>query len=128
MGDATGRGGLSLMLRERIEAASLNVAQKIGLLVMVFLVAFPFYWMIIASLKPLIHLAMNPLNLWPRPSELTFRAYQEIWLQFQFGRFFVNSAYVSGLTVLLTVAFATLAAYTIARLRFRGRGCSAWFR
>ena len=109
------------MLRERIETAGLNTVHVSGLILLFFLAAFPFYWMIVASLKPLILLAMNPLNLWPRPEELTLRAYKEIWLQFRFGRYIANSAYVSGVTVLLTVAFATLAAYTIARLQFRGR-------
>ncbi len=92
-----------------------------GLFLFVLLVAFPFYWMVIASLKPLIFLATNPLNLWFTPGELTLRAYREIWFQFRFGSYFVNSGYVSLLTVLLTVTFATFGAYTIARLRFRGR-------
>jgi multiple sugar transport system permease protein len=109
------------MSRDRIETAVLRVLRGIGLLFFIFLVAFPFYWMIVASLKPLILLAMNPLNLWPTPGELTIRAYSEIWFQFHFGGYFANSAYVSVLTVLLTVTLATLAAYTIARLRFRGR-------
>ena len=39
------------MLRERFEAAALNTVNVFGLIVLVFLVAFPFYWMIIASLK-----------------------------------------------------------------------------
>jgi multiple sugar transport system permease protein len=109
------------MSRDRIETAVLRVLRGIGLLFFIFLVAFPFYWMIVASLKPLILLAMNPLNLWLTPGELTTRAYSEIWFQFHFGGYFANSAYVSVLTVLLTVTLATLAAYTIARLRFRGR-------
>lgn len=46
---------------------------------------FPFYWMIIASLKPLVHLAMNPLNLWPVPGELSVAAYKKVWFQFGFG-------------------------------------------
>ncbi len=109
------------MSRDRIETTVLRVLRGIGLLFFIFLVAFPFYWMIVASLKPLILLAMNPLNLWPTPGEFTTRAYSEIWFQFHFGGYFANSAYVSVLTVLLTVTLATLAAYTIARLRFRGR-------
>lgn len=109
------------MRRERIEMAILKVFHSAGLLFFIFLVAFPFYWMIVASLKPLIVLAMDPLDLWLRPSELTLRAYKEVWVQFRFGRYFLNSMYVSVFTVLLTVTFATLAAYTIARLRFRGR-------
>jgi multiple sugar transport system permease protein len=121
VGDAQGRGGVKIMGREHVETVALRVFHGAGLLFFIFLVAFPFYWMIVASLKPLIILAMNPLDLWLSPGELTLRAYSEIWLQFQFSRFFVNSFYVSALTVLLTVSLATLAAYTIARLRFRGR-------
>jgi multiple sugar transport system permease protein len=109
------------MNRERIETSILRILRGGGLVFFIFLVAFPFYWMIVASLKPLIILAMNPLNLWLAPEELTLRGYKEVWFQFQFGSYFANSAYVSALTVLLTVTFATLAAYTIGRLRFRGR-------
>jgi len=109
------------MSRERIERAIIRVSHGGGLLFLLFLVVFPFYWMIVASLKPLILLAMNPLDLWLTPGELTLRAYKEVWLQFNFGSYFANSAYVSTLTVLLTVTLATIGAYTIARLRFRGR-------
>mgnify|MGYP001073415258 CR=1 FL=1 len=109
------------MHREQIETGLLRIFHVLGLLFFFFLVAFPFYWMILASLKPLILLTTDPLNLWPIPGELTMSAYKEIWFQFRFGRYFANSAYVSVLTVLLTVTFATLAAYTTARLRFRGR-------
>lgn len=109
------------MSRDRIETAALRVIHVTGLTFFAFIVAFPFYWMIVASLKPLIILAMEPLDLWLTPGDLTLRAYREIWFQFEFGRYFANSAYVSILTVLLTVTFATLAAYSIVRLRFRGR-------
>jgi multiple sugar transport system permease protein len=109
------------MNRERIESAILRVSHGVGLLFFLLLVVFPFYWMLVASVKPLILLAMNPLDLWLIPGELTLRAYKEVWLQFNFGSYFANSAYVSALTVLLTVTFATPGAYTIARLRFRGR-------
>ena len=109
------------MHREKIELLTLKALRGIGLFSLIFIVAFPFYWMIVASLKPLILLASNPLNLWPNPSEITLRAYKDIWFQFRFGRFFANSLYVSVLTVVFTVGLATLAAYTIARLRFRGK-------
>ncbi len=93
----------------------------IGLLLLIFLVAFPFYWMLVASLKPLVILANDPLNLWIQPKEVTLRAYREIWLQFRFGGYFANSGYVSLLTVMLTVTLGALGAYTLARLRFKGR-------
>jgi len=114
------------MNRERIERGALRGLHGFGLIFFLFLIAFPFYWMVVASLKPLMILAMDPLNLWLTPGELTVRAFQEVWLQFHFGSYFANSAYVSVLTVLLTVTLATLGAYTIARLRFRGRTFLSW--
>jgi multiple sugar transport system permease protein len=114
------------MSREAIETIALRILRAIGVSFLIFIVGFPFYWMIVASLKPLIVLAMNPLDLWLSPGELSLRAYHEVWFQFQFGSFFANSAYVSVLTVLLTVTFATLAAYTIGRLRFRGQALLSW--
>ena len=109
------------MLRRQDESAALCFLRICCLIILVCLAGFPFYWMIIASLKPLVHLAMDPLNLWPVPGELSVAAYKKVWFQFGFGRFFLNSLYVSGITVFLTIALATLAAYTIARIRFRGR-------
>lgn len=109
------------MERENLERLSLGVFRTLGLIFFIFIVLFPFYWMIVASLKPVMILAVNPLDLWLRPTDLTFSAYSEVWTQFRFGRYFANSLYVSSLTVLLTVTFATLAAYTIARLRFKGK-------
>lgn len=109
------------MLRRQDESAALCFLRICCLIILVCLAGFPFYWMIIASLKPLVHLAMNPLNLWPVPGELSVAAYKKVWFQFGFGRFFLNSLYVSGITVFLTIVLATLAAYTIARIRFRGR-------
>lgn len=109
------------MFKRRFESPAVGLFKPIALLVLVCLAGFPFYWMIIASLKPFGLLAMNPLNLWPFTGELTFAAYKKIWFHFRFGQYFWNSLYVSGLTVFLTIALATLAAYTIARIRFRGR-------
>ncbi len=109
------------MFERREESAALGFLRRCGLIILVCVAGFPFYWMIIASLKPLVHLAMNPLDLWPIPGELTLAGYKKVWIQFRFGRFFLNSLYVSGITVLLTIGLATLAAYTIARIRFRGR-------
>ena len=61
------------MSRRKIESAVIKIFHTIGLLFFIFSVAFPFYWMIVASLKPLIVLAMNPLDLWLDPAELTLK-------------------------------------------------------
>ncbi|MCG8368181.1 MAG: carbohydrate ABC transporter permease [Pseudanabaenales cyanobacterium] len=106
-------------MSERIENRLIGILRAIGVIFLVGIAAFPFYWMVLASLQPLIETLQNPTQLWP--SRIDFSAYVKVWTQFKFGLFFRNSAYLAILTTALTVAFSTLAAYAIARLRFRGR-------
>jgi len=109
------------MSRERIERGIIWVLRAAGLTFFITVIGFPFYWMVLASLKPTIKLLTEPTNLGISLHEITFRAFSQIWRGYGFWRYFLNSGYVSTLTVLLTVALATLGAYTLARLRFRGR-------
>lgn len=109
------------MTRVKVESTVLRVLQVCGIALLVLLVALPFYWMILASVKPLGLLMRNPLELWVTPAQFTLDAYRRVWVEFNFGRYFANSAYVAILTSVLTISVASLAAYTIARLRFRGR-------
>lgn len=108
-----------IRMSERIENRLIGILRAIGVIFLVGIAAFPFYWMVLASLQPLIETLQNPTQLWP--SRIDFSAYVKVWTQFKFGLFFRNSAYLAILTTALTVAFSTLAAYAIARLRFRGR-------
>ncbi|MGC9529825.1 MAG: carbohydrate ABC transporter permease [Candidatus Bipolaricaulaceae bacterium] len=108
-------------MRLRLEWGAIWLMRVVGGAILTAAVAFPFYWMVIASLKPLTVLLANPTDIGINPTEMTFRAYPQIWLGFDFQRYFFNSAYVSLMTVLLSVSMATLGAYAVARLRFRGR-------
>lgn len=86
-------------------------------------VGLPFYWMIVSSLRPLEEMLLHPGNLVPDIRNLDFSAYREVLIGQGFLRYIGNSAYVSGITVILSVALATLGAYAVTRLRFRGQ---AW--
>ena len=108
-----------LSMSERLENRLIGMLRAIGVVFFVGIAVFPFYWMLLASLQPLIETLQNPTHLWP--SRIDLSAYAKVWTQFKFGLFFRNSAYLAILTTALTVAFSTLAAYAIARLRFRGR-------
>ena len=50
-----------------------------------------------------------------------FRSYIELFTEFNFGTFLINSAIVSVATVILTLLFAVPGAYAVARLRFPGQ-------
>ena len=85
-------------------------------LVLAFLVLFPFFWMISVSLKPGTEPFAIPARLWP--DDPTFENYV-LAFRPEFRRYFLNSVVVSGLTVLITVPLALLAAYSLTRYQFR---------
>lgn len=84
-----------------------------------FSILFPFYWMIASSMKNLTELfGRQPTFI---PSRLHLDAYQILFGEQGFGRNMFISAGVATLTALMAVAIASLGAYAVARLRFRGK-------
>lgn len=110
------------MGRERWERAVIKSAKIAGFVVFIPAVAFPFYWMIVSSFKSLQELLLHPANLGMDLSKIDLRAYTEVLFEHGFARYILNSAYVSLITVILSLALATVGAYAVTRLRFRGRG------
>jgi multiple sugar transport system permease protein len=81
--------------------------------------AFPFIWMLLTSLKPFEETLFSPPTVLPinwRPEN-----YAEAWRAANFPRFFLNSAIISVSTVAGTLATSVLAGYAFARMRFPGR-------
>ncbi|MDG4797211.1 carbohydrate ABC transporter permease [Micromonospora sp. WMMD1082] len=94
------------------------------LLAIVVVVLYPLIWMIGTSVKSPEEI-VNNIGLLPQ--RFTPGNYTDGWHNFDvsFGRFFLNSATVSLLTVVGNAVSCLLAAYAFARLRFRLRGM--WF-
>ncbi|MBB5826896.1 multiple sugar transport system permease protein [Micromonospora carbonacea subsp. aurantiaca] len=94
------------------------------LIAIVVVVLYPLFWMIGTSVKSQQEIVSN-IGLLPK--EFTPGNYVDGWTNFDlsFGRFFLNSAMVSLLTVVGNAVSCLLAAYAFARLRFRLRGM--WF-
>jgi multiple sugar transport system permease protein len=109
------------MSREQIEGNIIRIMRPLGLVFFIAIIAFPLYWMALASVTPTIKLLTDPTNLGINLRDISLKAFAQVWSEYGFGRYFLNSGYVSVLTVLLTVTLATAGAYAIARLRFRGR-------
>lgn len=99
----------------------IHVLRMAGLLVFIAMVAFPFYWMIISSLKSLEEILLRPANLGLDVRTIDFHAYYEVLFDHGFLQYISNSFYVSILTVILSVTLATVGGYAVTRLRFRGR-------
>ena len=110
------------MSREYFENNIIRIIRVMGLLIFIIMVAFPFYWMIVSSLKSLEEILMKPANLGLDMGKIDFRAYYEVLFEHGFLRYISNSVYVSIITVVLSVTLATVGGYAVTRLRFRGRG------
>ena len=81
---------------------------------------FPFVWVFFTSFKgPTDAIYSVPPQLIPRAP--TFANYLRVWNQLPVGNFFLNSILVAVGTVLLNLLFTSLAAYPLAKMKFRGR-------
>jgi multiple sugar transport system permease protein len=107
--------------REGLERTVIRVLRLAGILLFVTIAIFPFYWMILSSLKSLQGILLSPANLWPDIRTIDFQAYYQVLLDYGFIRYISNSVYVSIITVILSLGLATAGAYAVTRLRFRGR-------
>ena len=88
------------------------------LALLVGLIAFPFYWGIVASLTPEATLFREPA-LWP--THIILDHYRALFDERDFWIPIRNSVIVAGTTTLLCIAVGSLAAYALARLEFRGK-------
>jgi multiple sugar transport system permease protein len=109
------------MSRERLERNMIQVLRMAGLLIFIAMVAFPFYWMIISSLKSLEEILLRPAHLGLDVRAVNFHAYYEVLFDHGFLRYISNSLYVSISTVILSVTLATVGGYAVTRLHFRGQ-------
>jgi len=92
----------------------------IGVLLAVgaFATAFPFIWMVFASVKPRSESVAYPPALLPQ--EPTFEYFQQLFVELDFGRYLVNTLAI----VIISMAGLLLmaaAGYGFAKFRFRGR-------
>ncbi len=81
---------------------------------------FPFLWLISTALKGVNENIFQypPVFI---PENFTFDNFKGVWKQIPFILYFLNSFIVAGFTVILNLIFSSLAAYPLARMRFKGR-------
>jgi ABC-type glycerol-3-phosphate transport system permease component len=81
--------------------------------------AFPFFWMVSTSFKPLQEIFVFPPNFFP--AEFTLKNFQRLFEQTRFLTYFKNSVFVSFTTVVLTMTIGSAGAYSLTRFKFYGR-------
>ena len=89
------------------------------LILMAVIVLFPFYWMIISSLKTLEEYRMNVPTFFPK--RIMLGNYADAFTTASLGRLFYNTMIVGVVSTLLSLVITVLSAFAFARLEFKGR-------
>ncbi|MBE6641578.1 MAG: carbohydrate ABC transporter permease [Ruminococcaceae bacterium] len=89
------------------------------LILMAVIVIFPFYWMVISSLKTLAEYRLSIPTFWPK--QIMLSNYADAFTTASLGRLFLNTAYVGIVSTLLSLVITVLSAFAFARLEFKGK-------
>ena len=119
-------GSLTIGLQTRYfaEAFYTRLIWGLGLIFFILIVTIPFYVMIMTSFKNQRSLLKNPLDLsidFSIGPEKLFNSYIELFVKYDFLTLLLNSAFVSIVTVVITLLFSIPGAYAVAKLRFPAR-------
>jgi multiple sugar transport system permease protein len=79
----------------------------------------PIVWTVLTSLKTEGEIVSRDFHF--LPTSLTFENYVTLWERSGYPHLLLNSAIVTGMTVLMSLTIGTVAAYSISRYRFPGR-------
>jgi multiple sugar transport system permease protein len=115
---------LSQPRRDLFEMLVLRTLRAAGFVFFLSVVIFPFYFMVVSSLKARAALLQNPTYLGvdlTRPLRDLLVGYREVLFTFDFLRYIGNSTFVALATVVITLVLAILGAYAVTRLQFPGR-------
>ena len=89
------------------------------LITMAIIVLFPFYWMIISSLKTTAEYREAIPTFWPRHP--MFSNYAQAFKDGNLLQLFANTAYVGIVSTILSLVITVLSAFAFARLDFKGK-------
>jgi multiple sugar transport system permease protein len=112
--------------RNAIETRVLRVLRPLGLAFFVLITVFPFYYMVLLSMRELSEVIDSPGSIIVGLGELSTDAYERVLKPVDSGgegfvRLLLNSAGLAIATVIVTLAVSILGAYAVARLEFFGK-------
>ncbi len=107
------------MSRQAVVRVVVQVLLYLFLGFMALIVLFPFYWMIISSLKSLSEYNWASPSFWP--NEFRFENYSNAFKMANLGTLFVNTCIVGIVSTVLSLVITVLCAFAFARLEFKGK-------
>ena len=94
-----------------------NALIKIFLATAALFMLYPIFMMVLSGFKTTPEIFMSPFSL---PERLNTENFQVIWNKTDVPRYFLNSVIVTLSSIILLLVTGTMAAYAIARYKFRG--------
>lgn len=94
-----------------------NALIQIFLAAAAFFMLYPIFMMVLSGFKTTPEIFMSPFSL---PERLNTENFQVIWNKTDVPRYFLNSVIVTLSSIILLLVTGTMAAYAIARYKFRG--------
>ena len=104
---------------QKVVKVLVKIALYTFLCVMALIVLFPFYWMIISSLKTLTEYKLPLPTFFPK--DIQWGNYVTAFNTANLGRLFLNTMYVGIVSTLLSLVITVLTAFAFARLEFKGK-------
>jgi multiple sugar transport system permease protein len=112
--------------RYHFEVAALRILRPVGIVFFVLIALFPFYYMVLLSMREISEVIEDPGQIFIGLGEITTDAYERVLKPTDEGgegfvRFLINSAMIGLGTVAVTLAVSILGAYAVSRLEFFGK-------
>lgn len=102
-----------------------KILSIIGMLLVLFIIAFPFIWLIISSFKYEKDIISFPPRIFA--DEYTLDNYIKVWSTIPLLDYIKNTVIFAGGTVITSVFFDSLAGYAFARMNFKGKSILFYF-
>ncbi len=90
-----------------------------ALLIGGFFWVYPFLWALAGSFRTETGFFNEGLSIIPK--ELLLQNYTDAWTQASFGQYFLNTVFITVVTVILTLVFTSMAGFVLALTRFPGK-------
>ena len=109
----------ALKAKAKVGTVIAKIVTYLFLIIMALIVVFPFYWMVISSLKTLEEYRYTIPTFWPKVLDLN--NYLEAFQTASLLTLFRNTVIVGVISTLLSLVVTVLSAFAFARLEFKGK-------
>ncbi len=111
----------SVAKRQRVVKIFVQIGLYAFLIIMAIAVLFPFYWMLISSVKTVDEYNATVPTLWPQQFKWSNYGAAFAADGLNLGRLFLNTCIVGIVSTILSLIITVLSAYAFARLEFKGK-------